>query len=409
MRIAHIAFMYGTKDVGGACIAATRLHRALIARGIESHYLCWTSAEEGVNVHVLPRRGIWRFFYYLLTRVTHYILTKWLFGKPMPLNLFGVPDLEKTLKEINPDIVHLQWINEDFPSFHQIKTMPYPLVVNLHDLFTINAVDAYPCEDNRFIKGFTKDNSSRLERWLWNRKAKMLQGKRLVFLGPSNWIGRECKASIIGRNAEFAMIPNIIEPACFGTCDRTRVRNARFVIIFGAHGGRKNPLKGFAALEEALRIVPDAIKRRMELRIFGESAQDYEMDGIKVRFLGAVNNVDVLIEHYRSADICALSSLMDNAPQTKFEALACGLPVVAFDRAGCSEWIEHGVNGWVARDGDVRDYAKGIESYFRKWEESGLDNERATISGATKKALAESEIVNKYLGVCERLAQGVDK
>lgn len=407
MRIAHIAFMYGTKDVGGACIAATRLHRALISRGIESHYLCWESVESGVNVHVLPRRGVRRFFYYLLTRVTHYILAKALFGKPMPLNLFGVPDLERALKEINPDIVHLQWINEDFPSFHQIKTMPYPLVVNLHDLFTINAVEAYPCEDNRFIKGFSKDNSSRLERWLWNRKAKMLQGKRLVFLGPSNWIGRECKASIIGRNAEFAMIPNIIEQAYFRAGDGERKRNERFVIIFGAHGGRKNPLKGFAALEEALRIVPDAIKRRMELRIFGESAQDYEMDGIKVRFLGAVNETDTMVEHCCAADIFAFPSYQETQGMVKIEALACGTPVVAFDRTGCPEGIISGFNGWIAED--IPSFARAIETAYCLWKSGELHERRRRIAECAAKAFAESEIVNKYLGVCEHLAQGVDK
>ena len=55
MRVAHIAFQYGLNNTGGAAIAATRLHQALLKHGVESHYICVYAREKGENVHELPR------------------------------------------------------------------------------------------------------------------------------------------------------------------------------------------------------------------------------------------------------------------------------------------------------------------------------------------------------------------
>lgn len=43
------------------------------------------------------------------------------------------------------------------------------------------------------------------------------------------------------------------------------------------------------------------------------------------------------------------------------EALACGVPVVGFRWGGQAEFIEHGVDGWLATPGDIDGLVKGIE------------------------------------------------
>jgi glycosyltransferase involved in cell wall biosynthesis len=42
------------------------------------------------------------------------------------------------------------------------------------------------------------------------------------------------------------------------------------------------------------------------------------------------------------------------------EALASGLPCLVSDIPGNREWIEHGTNGWLFRDGSVDDLAEKI-------------------------------------------------
>jgi hypothetical protein len=51
--------------------------------------------------------------------------------------------------------------------------------------------------------------------------------------------------------------------------------------------------------------------------------------------------------HYRSADICVVPSLYENAPYTVLEAQASGKPVVGTDAGGSKEYISHGVSGYV--------------------------------------------------------------
>lgn len=404
MRVAHLAFRYGRNDAGGACIAATRLHRAMLSRGVDSHYLCWEETESGENVHVLPHKGVRRFVYYLLTRCTHYILSRAFYKVPAPLNLFPVAGLERTLKAINPDVVHVHWINEDFPALSQLEHISYPMVVHLHDFFPVNAIDPYPYKDDRFKKGFEKDNSSSFERFIWNRKSRAFGNPQVLFVGPSNWICHEGASSIIGRSHRFLMIPNIVDSA-FMEGTTAAKRHNRFVIIYGAHGGRVNPLKGFAELEAALRILPASIRNLLELRIFGEYSADYVVEGVLVRFLGTISSPDNLAAEYRAADLCALPSLMDNAPQTKFESLACGTPVVAFDCAGCPEGIEHGINGWVARSGDISDYAKGVEFFFGKWA-AGSDLNRAEIAKCAQRDFDESRIVDEFIAAYNLVVRG---
>ena len=46
------------------------------------------------------------------------------------------------------------------------------------------------------------------------------------------------------------------------------------------------------------------------------------------------------------------------------EAMACGIPVVAWNHAGPTVTVSAGQTGHLARPGDVEDYAAGILAYF---------------------------------------------
>lgn len=400
MKVAQIAFMYGHGEAGGACIAASRLHRALLAAGVESHYICWDSNEPGENVHVLPHRGIGRAVYYLLTRCTHYCWEHTPFKKPIPLNLFPVFGLRRELGKINPDVVHLQWINEDFPSLGQIAQMDYPLVVGLHDEFPFNAIAPYAGRDRRFATGFTRGNGNWMERWLWNRKRRAFLRRPIAFCGPSEWICRECRDSVVARGANVTCVPNVMSEAFFGGLGKNTTSN-RFVLLFGANGGRTNPAKGFSDLVQSVRLIPEAIRAKMELRIFGETAQEYDLDGVRVRFLGSIAKPGDLAREYASADVCVLPSRLDNAPQVKFESLVCGTPVVAFDRTGCPEWIEHSRNGWIAADGDFAGFANGILHFFRLWECHELSARRTLIAAKAREDFSTKRIVERMCFVYE--------
>jgi glycosyltransferase involved in cell wall biosynthesis len=112
-----------------------------------------------------------------------------------------------------------------------------------------------------------------------------------------------------------------------------------------------------------------------------------------------IDEPSVLQNLHHRVDVFALPSKQDNAPQVKFEALIDGLPVIAFDRTGCAEYLENGVNGWVAPDGDYREYAKGIEHFRNLFVCGKLQELRQQIADKTKSKFSEENIVGQYLKI----------
>ena len=411
MKVAHIAFQYGLNNTGGAAIAATRLHQALLKHGVESHYICVHAREKGENVHELPR-GWRRRLFLLLTKLTRGVWKLTPYRRSICLNAIPLFGLEAELKRINPDVVHVQWLNADVCSFEQLEMLPYKMVFNLHDLFVINAIQPYPCKDRRFVTGFDKTNSTRLERWLFNRKRKMIAALQPSFIGPSEWVAGECRASLIGKGLPALAIPNLPDPTFMQDCtrraafgylrslaSRRSLGESRFVILFGAYGGRGNQFKGFDDLVQALKILPPEMKAQSELHIFGESAADCEIEGVPTRFLGPVSSPLDLIKIYQSADVFAFPSREETQGMTKVEALLCGIPVVAFNRTACAEGIEHGKTGWIAPADDFAAYAEGLAHYFAEWKSGMLAASHKVVAEAAGKLFWADSLTKGICGI----------
>jgi glycosyltransferase involved in cell wall biosynthesis len=73
-----------------------------------------------------------------------------------------------------------------------------------------------------------------------------------------------------------------------------------------------------------------------------------------VRFVGRVDDDNVLVDHYRMADVMVLPSRAEGSPHVILESMASGLPVLASLLPGSTDTIiEHGVNGFLAPPEDV--------------------------------------------------------
>lgn len=417
MKVVHIAYQYGLINTGGAAIAATRLHLALQKYGIDSHYVCVYKRESGKNVHVLPD-GWKRVLFLVLTKGLRRILKSVYAKKTVYLNIIPLFGLESLLARIRPDVVHVQWLNADVMSFEQLGCLRrlFPrthFVVNLHDFFMINAIEPHPRTDRRYIDGFDKRNSTWLERWLWGRKSSAIQrlkskensGVRISFVGPSEWVIKCCRQSSIGKGIHAYFLPNIIDSRFRRVHVCPESGGKKFVLLYGAHKGRANWSKGFDDLALALARLPSEMSHQIELRVFGECADDFEMNGITVHFLGDILDSSLLVKTYNEADGFAFPSREETQGMTKAEAMLCGLPVVVFDRTACAEGIEHGVSGWIAKDGDLIQYAEGIQWMFGLWKENRLDILKETISCRARSLFSQKDIVGKMVqiyaeGVC---------
>lgn len=398
MKILHISYYYGD-NISGAPVAASRLHNALLRKNVDSYFLCIDQRNKGENVYVVPSSKLIRRLFYIFIRGV-WVFSRVVFGRIFMTNLFALPGFLKEVERIKPDVIHIHLISQDMVSFKQLKELNIPIVFTLHDLMIANAVEPYPGDDVRFIKGFNKRNSSVIERWLWRRKKNFVELCRPFFTGPSNWVCAAFQNSIIGQRCKAVLVPNILNPI-FGYDPSRCIRHSRFTILFGAFNGRKSPLKGWLDLVTVLKIFPEKIRSSIEVCVFGENGQEYYENDVRVWFAGVIDDPAVLRDLHHRVDVFALPSKQDNAPQVKFEALVDGLPVIAFDRTGCAEYLKNGVNGWVAPDGDYCEYARGIEYFLSLFMDDKLQVLRQQIADASKSMFSEDYIVDQYIGIYE--------
>ena len=397
MRVAHIAYQYGLNNTGGAAIASTRLHQALLAHGVESHYICVHAREAGENVHEMPQ-GWRRKIFLTLTKLLRGVWKFTPYRKSICLNLVPMFGLEKLLKEIKPDVVHVQWLNADVASYEQISKLPYPVVFNLHDLnLVLPEGGGYPT-DNRYFEGVSRMNTDWLNLWLWKRKGRMIKRLNPVFIGPSKWVVKACAKSINGKGYPGYAISNIID-SVFKYIPELRKSHDKFVILFGAFGGRKNSYKGWPDLEAALALLSEEMKKNCEVHIFGESSSDTEVHGIPLKFLGPISDPIKMREIYHQADVFAFPSVQETQGMTKVEAMLCGLPVVAFDRTACAEGIQHKITGWVADD--IQSFAKGLAYFYEHHKDRGMVTQLAA------ELFDEKRIVDSIFSVYRKVDGGV--
>ncbi|HTP72436.1 MAG TPA: glycosyltransferase family 1 protein [Burkholderiaceae bacterium] len=120
------------------------------------------------------------------------------------------------------------------------------------------------------------------------------------------------------------------------------------VLCVSRLAGEKNLLLLWRAFE--------AIERRglrARLVLVGDGPQREALQSLcrGAHFAGVRRGED-LAAHYASADLFVFPSLTETFGNVVPEAMASGLPVVAFDHAAAGQLIRHGESGWLAAAGE---------------------------------------------------------
>lgn len=173
----------------------------------------------------------------------------------------------------------------------------------------------------------------------------------------------------LAENTRARKVPVIPNPVLWPLPVHAPIRDCALLLPAGRRTvlavGRLEHQKGFDLLFDAFS--PLATKFPLwDLVILGEGRlrKDLEsqiarlgLDG-RVKLIGQVGNVG---DWYGASDVYVLSSRFEGFPNTLLEAMAHGLPAVAFDcDTGPRDIVRHEIDGLLVEPGNVQDLSAAI-------------------------------------------------
>ena len=356
---------------GGAARAAYRLHRALLDQNIDSKMIVQKKISDDYTV-ISSSSRIKALINSLRPALDHIIMK--LVGSKVLFSSSYLPfsSVVDKIIEMNPDIVHLHWVTGGTLKIEDLSRIPYPIVWNCQDMWPFTGGCHYDehCEGykkgcgNCQVLGSHKTND--LSKRVFHRKLKTYSKiKDMTVIGVSKWITECAKESILFQKRKILTIPNGIDTKLFKPIDKSIVKSIfqipldKKVILFGAMNSLSDPRKGAKELFKALEYL------NLDNTVFviaGSSKPKIPLElKYPVFFIPPLSDEVSLPLMYNVADVMVIPSLQENLANSIIESLSCGIPVVAFNIGGNPDMIEHKKNGYLAKEMDTTDMAKGIE------------------------------------------------
>ncbi len=404
-----------TSDIeGGAARATYRLHQGLQKAGVDSQILVRTQLSDDPSV-IGPNNKIKEQLAHLRTTLDNLPLQLQRQRDRTIFSLQWFPDIvAPKVNQINPDIINLHWVNFGFLKIETLAKLNKPLVWTLHDMWAFTGGCHYNSECDRYTQScgncpqLKSEKNQDLSRWVWQRKAKYWQNLNLTVVTPSKWLADCAKASSLFKNTPIEVIPNGIDLEKYRPINKQIARELlklptdKQLILFGSMKATSDRRKGFHLLQPALQnLIQSSWHNKLELVVFGSSQSNRNDLGVKVHYLGQLNDDISIALAYAAADAFVLPSVQDNLPNTIVEAIACGTPCVAFNIGGMPDLIEHQQNGYLAQAYKSEDLAQGIA-----WVLENKERHQKLCLNARKKAeqeFTQQQQASRYLSLFEQI------
>lgn len=417
MKVLHV----NTSDhAGGAAIAALRIIRAQRKQGIDAVLLCRDRQlpTDRTDIVALPHSP-WLKAKFVLERGEIFLR-----NRLSREGLFSVDaarlgnDITRLKIFKEADVVHLHWTNQAMLSLVDLQRILLSgkrVVWTMHDMWPFTGICHHASTCNRWRTGcgrcpmlrFPQDKD--LSYTTFKRKERVYALSQMTFVGCSYWLSTLAQQAPLLRGHRVVHIPNPIDTAHFTPVDadhsltKSELRRQlglpkdKKLIFFTAFKVTDSG-KGIDYLIEAASILkrehPEEADKFAIVLAGKESDTLTSAFSLPVYPMGYVGSEEKMISLYRACDVLAMPTLMDNLPNTVVEAMACGLPCVAFAVGGLPEMIDTCINGYIAAPQNSLDLACGLLYVLAP------KNHAALCKGAREKAVseyAEKTVSEKYL------------
>jgi len=392
-----------TADIkGGAGKVAYCLQNELEKQGHRSTLLVSRKYSHDNNIKLIrPDNNFRR---RILKKITYYLAND--------LDFFPSEHILKIPEFKNADIVHCHNLHTnyfDLSTLERISAVK-PVVWTFHDMWPITAHCAHsfdgPLKENGFFTCPSLDIYPPIawhnERYLERKKDKIYRKSKFHIVTPSKWLAEKTKESIL-KDSPLSVIYNGIDTSVFSPSDRLKSRKQldlpldKNIILIVAKRGQSNPWKGGNYAQEAIEAFRDDSRA-----FFVDLGGDTNQNSNNIKTVSYISNPTILAKYYSSADMLLYPSIADNCPLVVLEAMACGLPVIAFNTGGIPELVEHKVNGYIAKYKNANDLKSGMD-YLLNLHPQEVEKMRRYSTEKIKTGFTVEKMTEQYIDLYKKI------
>jgi glycosyltransferase involved in cell wall biosynthesis len=314
----------------------------------------------------------------------------------LPLRLYGrnsgfavnwLPEqMNERIEEIDPDVVHLNWMGRGTMSIRSIGEIDRPVVWRFPDMHAMTGGCHYAGDCDGFERKcgscpqLDSERNVDLSRLNWHRKQHHWDDLDLTIVTPSTWLAEQAEKSSLFGDHRIEVIPNALNTETYRPRDPELGReffnlpDDKRLVLFGAVDPMGDYRKGADLLQEALQSLSGSLSD-VKLVVFGASEPDDPPDfGFPTHYTGFLHDDPSLVLLYSAADVMVVPSRYEGFGQTVSESLACGTPVVAFDATGPKDIVDHRETGWLAQPYESGELARRIDWLLSKADQETVGN-----------------------------------
>lgn len=372
MKILHIT----TSDFGGAGLCVLRIHKSLLELGVDSKVMVAqkrsdlptvvVAEESGLNTYVPPKNKIIRKFKKIMRRRGLYLTQLEKYQRSVaclkdkafytfPLSKY---DLSCHTLVADADVIHLHWVANflDYPTFFQ--NVKKPLVWTFHDENIAFGGFHYRKERDKCYNlcRSTEDDLVRIK-----KEALSNMRGNITIVALSKMMKTLCEKVLVPCSYSIETIHNGVDYKQFVPLKKDTAKQVLGIpenhVAFGfCSVNLAEESKGLKELVQALERLNDSGKVTLICVGSGNIPVQTDLNIVKT---GPIVNERLMSLAYSAADYFVMPSYQEAFAQTPLEAMACGVPVIAFPCSGTEELIND-KNGIRCQDFTVESLYEGI-------------------------------------------------
>ncbi|MFL2898355.1 MAG: glycosyltransferase [Candidatus Pelagibacter sp.] len=327
-----ISFLSYSDFKGGASLAAYSIFKSIKKKALKINFLCINKKYKNSKVIY----GNYFKIYLNIVRTLEKILIFFFLKKKFhqSLNLFKT-NSDVFIREFNPDIINIHWINRSMISLREILNLNSKLVISLHDMWFLNSTQHY--------FEYIDKKKDFLSNHCWELKKKILYNNKTFFIAHNLWMFKKFKKL-------FPKIKNKIFLCNYYPINTTLFKPRNKLILRKKHGVPLNKRVVFFSAQDFSDQRKGFLYFKEIINTLGNDKSLFFVSlGKKNFYFKNINNFkhfDFMpnqntSEIYSLSDIYICTSLIDNLPLTILEALSSGNVVFSFDNGGSKEVLKN--------------------------------------------------------------------